>query len=90
LIIKVKDTGNGIDVEILPRLFSKFVTNSARGGTGLGLYISKGIIDAHGGTIWAENNSNERHATVATDVSGGANHNGATFGFSLPLKPTLC
>lgn len=56
IIVRVKDTGTGIDPDILPRLFTKFVTKSDR-STGLGLYISKGIIEAHGGRIWAENNS---------------------------------
>jgi two-component system, OmpR family, sensor histidine kinase VicK len=53
--ISVKDTGMGIDSEILPRLFSKFATKSFK-GTGLGLFISKSIIEAHGGRIWADNN----------------------------------
>ncbi|MDQ4013270.1 MAG: HAMP domain-containing histidine kinase, partial [Thermoproteota archaeon] len=70
-IVSIKDTGSGIDPEILPRLFSKFVTKSDTGGTGLGLYICKNIIDAHGGKIWAENNSEGR---------------GATFTFSLPTS----
>ena len=68
-IVSIKDTGTGIDPEILPRLFTKFATKSDR-GTGLGLFISKSIVEAHGGKIWAENNS---------DVKG------ATFAFSLPL-----
>jgi two-component system, OmpR family, sensor histidine kinase VicK len=68
-IVRIKDTGTGIDPEILPRLFTKFATKSDR-GTGLGLFISKSIVEAHGGKIWAENNS---------DVKG------ATFAFSLPL-----
>jgi two-component system, OmpR family, sensor histidine kinase VicK len=68
-IISIKDTGIGIDPEILPRLFSKFASKSFE-GTGLGLFISKSIIEAHGGKMWAENN-----------VDG----NGATFSFSLPL-----
>ena len=55
LIVSVKDTGIGIDPDILPKLFSKFVTKSHR-GTGLGLYICKAIIEAHDGRIWAENN----------------------------------
>jgi len=67
IIVKVRDTGRGIDQEILGRLFTKFVSKSDK-GTGLGLYICKGIIDAHGGQILAENNSD----------------NGATFSFSLP------
>jgi signal transduction histidine kinase len=69
VVVRVKDTGCGIDQEILPRLFSKFVTKSDTGGTGLGLYISKSIIEAHGGKIWAENNKSEK---------------GATFSFCLP------
>jgi two-component system, OmpR family, sensor histidine kinase VicK len=69
VFVSIKDTGIGIDPEIMPRLFSKFATKSFT-GTGLGLFISKKIIEAHGGRIWAENNS------------GG---NGATFSFSLPI-----
>jgi signal transduction histidine kinase len=72
VIVSVKDTGYGIDPEILPRLFTKFATKSNRGGgTGLGLYISKNIIEAHGGKIWAENNKDSK---------------GATFSFSLPIR----
>ena len=67
--ITVKDTGAGIHPEILPRLFTKFATKSDI-GTGLGLYISKNIVEAHGGKMWAENNQD-----------GG----GATFSFSLPI-----
>ena len=67
-IVSIKDRGSGIDPEILPRLFSKFATKSFE-GTGLGLFISKSIIDSHGGKIWAENNADGR---------------GATFSFSLP------
>jgi signal transduction histidine kinase len=67
--ISVKDTGCGIDQIILPKLFSKFATKS-KGGTGLGLYISKNIIEAHGGQIYANNNRDGK---------------GATFGFSLPI-----
>jgi signal transduction histidine kinase len=70
IIVSVKDTGTGIHPEILPRLFSKFVTGSDI-GTGLGLFISKNIVEAHGGKIWGENN-----------VDG----KGATFVFSLPSK----
>ena len=69
-IVLIRDEGTGIDREIVSRLFSKFVTKSDK-GTGLGLYISKSIIEAHGGKIWARNNEDER---------------GATFGFSLPLN----
>jgi signal transduction histidine kinase len=67
--VSMKDTGQGIDPEIMPRLFSKFATKPNAGGTGLGLFISKNIIEALGGRIWAKNN---------TDGSG------ATFTFSLP------
>ncbi len=69
VIISVEDTGSGIHPEIFPRLFCKFATKSDK-GTGLGLYISKNIIDAHGGRIWAQNNRSGI---------------GATFFFSLPL-----
>jgi signal transduction histidine kinase len=69
-IISIKDRGIGIDPNIKDKLFSKFVTKSDS-GTGLGLYISKGIVEAHGGKIWAENNADEK--------------GGATFAFSLPI-----
>ena len=68
-VVSVKDTGSGIDPEIMPRLFTKFSSKS-RKGTGLGLFISKSIIETHGGKIWAENNIDGK---------------GATFSFSLPL-----
>jgi signal transduction histidine kinase len=68
-IVQVKDTGSSIDLEVLPRLFEKFVTKSEK-GTGIGLFISKKIIEAHGGAISGENN---------------ADGPGATFRFSLPL-----
>ncbi len=55
--IKIQDTGKGIDPELLPRLFEKFATKSER-GTGLGLYISKNIIEAHGGKVWVEKTTN--------------------------------
>src|SRR5215207_6620750 len=51
VVIAVKDTGTGIDPELMPRLFTKFATKSYQ-GTGLGLYISKSIIEAHGGKMW--------------------------------------
>ena len=70
VIISVEDTGSGIHPEIFPRLFCKFATKSDK-GTGLGLYISKNIIDAHGGRIWAQNNKSGI---------------GATFFFSIPLE----
>jgi signal transduction histidine kinase len=56
VVVCVKDTGQGLDPEILPRLFSKFASKSFQ-GTGLGLFISKGIVEAHGGKLWAENNA---------------------------------
>ena len=74
MIVSISDTGTGVDPLIFPKLFKKFTSTSALdygdAGTGLGLYISKSIIEAHGGRIWAENN-----------VDG----SGATFSFSLPL-----
>jgi signal transduction histidine kinase len=68
-IISVRDTGSGIAPEIYPNLFTKFATKSEK-GTGLGLFIAKNIVEAHGGKIWAENNSDGI---------------GATFTFSLPI-----
>ena len=59
VIVIVRDTGEGVSSDILPRLFSKFVSKSFH-GTGLGLFISKGIIEAHGGKIWAENNADAK------------------------------
>jgi signal transduction histidine kinase len=70
-VVRVKDNGIGIHPEILPRLFTKFATRSDV-GTGVGLFISKSIVEAHGGKIWAENNPDGR---------------GATFYFSLPVAP---
>ncbi|MGC2575688.1 MAG: HAMP domain-containing sensor histidine kinase [Candidatus Nitrosopolaris sp.] len=72
VIVSVKDSGQGIDSTILPRLFTKFASKSHK-GTGLGLFISKGIIETHGGKIWGENNSDGR---------------GAKFSFSLPTRWT--
>jgi signal transduction histidine kinase len=77
VLVTVKDTGKGIDHEIFPRLFSKFVTTanttskSSNDGIGIGLFVSKAIVEAHGGKIWAENNSDGK---------------GATFAFSLPIN----
>ncbi len=70
VIVSVKDTGLGIDPEILPRLFSKFVTKSDK-GTGLGLFISKSIIDAHGGMIWAENNADGKGSKFMFSIPSG-------------------
>jgi signal transduction histidine kinase len=66
-LVTVRDTGSGIDPEIMPRLFTKFASKSEH-GTGLGLFISKSIVEAHGGRIWGENNPD----------------GGATFSFELP------
>jgi signal transduction histidine kinase len=55
VLVRIKDTGKGIEPEVLPVLFKKFVTRSDK-GTGLGLYICKSIVEAHGGRIWTENN----------------------------------
>jgi signal transduction histidine kinase len=70
IIVSIKDTGTGIDPEIVPRLFTKFATKSIT-GTGLGLFISKSIVEAHGGKMWGENNTDGK---------------GATFYISLPLS----
>ncbi len=72
IVVSVINTGERINPEIYPRLFTKFATSSFV-GTGLGLYISKSIIEAHGGRIWAKNNYHGK---------------GATFSFSLPLVTT--
>jgi two-component system, OmpR family, sensor histidine kinase VicK len=69
VIVKIKDTGIGITAAIVPKLFSKFATGSSE-GVGLGLFISKSIVEAHGGKIWVENNKDGER--------------GATFAFSLP------
>ncbi|MGC2426475.1 MAG: HAMP domain-containing sensor histidine kinase, partial [Nitrososphaeraceae archaeon] len=70
VVVLIRDTGKGIDPEILPRLFTKFATKSDK-GAGLGLFISKSIIQAHGGRIW-----------VKTNAEG----TGVTFAFSMPLN----
>ena len=64
VVVRVKDRGSGIDPTIQSRLFSKFVTKSET-GLGLGLFISKGIMEAHGGKLWAENNNDGRGATLS-------------------------
>jgi nitrogen-specific signal transduction histidine kinase len=69
ILVSIQDTGIGIAPEIIPRLFTKFATKSET-GTGLGLFLCKGIVEAHGGRLWAHNNSNGK---------------GATFSFSLPI-----
>jgi signal transduction histidine kinase len=72
VIISVQDNGKGIDKEILSRLFEKFATKSET-GTGLGLYISKKIVEKHGGTIRGYNNNKNEEK-------------GATFEFSIPIS----
>jgi signal transduction histidine kinase len=67
VIISIKDRGTGIDADIQEKLFSKFVTKSDT-GSGLGLYISKGIVEAHGGKIWAENNTDGKGATFTLSL----------------------
>jgi nitrogen-specific signal transduction histidine kinase len=74
VIVTVRDTGIGISPEIMPRLFSKFVTKSQQ-GTGLGLFVSKSIIEAHGGKIWAESNALDGQGT--------------SFNFTLPLADAI-
>jgi signal transduction histidine kinase len=70
VVVAIKDSGTGVDAEVLPKLFTKF-TSGSQEGTGLGLFISRSIIEAHGGKIWGGNNPDVR---------------GATFSFSLPLE----
>jgi signal transduction histidine kinase len=80
VIVSIKDEGPGIDPSIIPRLFTKFASKSAK-GTGLGLFISKSIIEAHGGKIWAKNNKvSQRRSRV------GGSGDGAIFSFSLPVN----
>lgn len=69
IIVKVKDSGKGLDPKLFSKVFLKFFIGSELGGTGLGLYICKAIIEAHDGKIWVENNKDEK---------------GVTFSFSLP------
>jgi signal transduction histidine kinase len=70
-VVSVKDNGTGISSQIMPNLFNKFATNSSS-GTGLGLFISKKLVEAHGGRMWARNNEQEK---------------GSTFTFTLPINP---
>ena len=93
VLVSIKDTGSGIDSEIVPKLFSKFTTKSLK-GTGLGLFISKSIVEAHGGKIWAENNDrcdgDYLHSRNDNEDRGGLKESGnerrgATFNFTLPL-----
>ena len=71
VIVSVKDTGVGISDKVLYKLFTKFATSDPTTGTGLGLYICKNIIEAHGGRIWGVNNLDGI---------------GASFKFTLPVK----
>lgn len=73
VIVTVKDNGEGISQDVFPKLFTKFATENDR-GLGLGLFICRGIVEAHDGTIWAENKQVDK-----TNVSG------AAFKFSLPI-----
>ena len=75
-LVTVKDTGKGIDPEILPKVFSKFITKSFE-GLGLGMYIAKNIVEAHKGKIWTENNKNKN------------GNRGAIFYFTLPLSKVI-
>jgi two-component system sensor histidine kinase VicK len=85
VIVSIKDTGEGIDSEILPKLFTKFASKSYQ-GTGLGLFISKSIIEAHGGRIWAENNDDDDDDDKNDDeIVDGKRIRGAIFNFSLPI-----
>jgi signal transduction histidine kinase len=71
VVVSIRDGGTGIESNMFPRLFTKYNTTSSNNmGTGLGLYICRSIIEAHGGKIWAENNPEGK---------------GATFTFALPL-----
>ncbi len=75
ILVSIKDTGTGIHPEVLPKLFTRFATKSPIAGTGLGLFISKSIIEMHGGKIWAYNNDEKDK-----------DDRGSTFTFSLPVK----
>ena len=79
-LVTVKDTGEGIDPDILPKIFSKFITKSFE-GLGLGMYIAKNIVEAHKGKIWTENNSNNNK-----NKNG---NRGAIFYFTLPLSKVV-
>jgi signal transduction histidine kinase len=78
-LVTVKDTGEGIDPEILPKIFSKFITKSFE-GLGLGMYIAKNIVEAHEGKIWTENNNNNNNKN---------GNRGAIFYFTLPLSKAV-
>jgi two-component system, OmpR family, sensor histidine kinase VicK len=87
VIVSVKDSGPGISSEMFPRLFEKFASKSFQ-GTGLGLFISKNIVEAHGGKIWGENNirnENNHIANHGEDVEEKGGGRGACFYFTLPI-----
>lgn len=79
IIVSITDNGQGIPPDVAQKLFTKFVSGS-NSGTGLGLYISKNIIEAHGGRIWAMNND-----PAAADELAAISSTGATFSFALPV-----
>jgi signal transduction histidine kinase len=64
VVVSIKDNGQGIDPDIFPKIFTKFTSKSFQ-GTGLGLYISKNIVEAHGGKMWAKNNDDGKGATIS-------------------------
>jgi signal transduction histidine kinase len=80
-LVTVKDTGEGIDPEILPKIFSKFITKSFE-GLGLGMYIAKNIVEAHDGKIWTDNNNNNNN----NNKNG---NRGAIFYFTLPVNKVI-
>jgi signal transduction histidine kinase len=71
VVVSIMDQGPGISEDILPRLFKRFSADRERGDVGLGLFIAKNIVEAHGGKIWAENSKDGK---------------GATFRFTLPVE----
>lgn len=81
VLVSVKDTGSGIDPEMVSKLLSKFTTKSLK-GTGLGLFIYKSIVESHGERIWAENNNHQNGIVNRNGITG----KGATFFFTLPLN----
>ena len=87
VIVSVKDSGPGISSEMFPRLFEKFASKSFQ-GTGLGLFISKNIVEAHGGKIWGENNIRNENSHIANhgeDIEEKGGGRGACFYFTLPI-----
>ncbi len=70
IIVRIKDVGKGIDSQIRSKVFLKSFSTFDSGGTGLGLFVCKAIVEAHGGNIWVESNTDKK---------------GVTFSFSLPI-----